>query len=132
VLPGGSRFLYLKEACYAAMNDDFNSPMVIANLFEAVRIINSANDKKETLLPEDMILLKEIFDIFLFGILGVASEKGDDQGEVVDGLMNLILAIRQKSRETKDWGTSDQIRNALQKLQIVVKDGKEGSAWSYE
>ncbi len=120
----------LRTNCYAAMNDDFNSPIVIANLFEAVRIINSIQDKKDACPAEELAILKEMFDVFLFGILGITNEKGGDQGEVLDGLMQLILSIRQKSRETKDWGTSDQIRDTLQKLNINVKDGKDGSAWN--
>jgi cysteinyl-tRNA synthetase len=114
------------------MNDDFNSPMVIASLFEGVRIINSVADKKETLSAAETVMLKGIFDTFLFDILGLKDEKSNDQGELLDGLMQLVLAIRQKSRETKDWGTSDQIRDALQKLQITVKDGKDGSSWGVE
>jgi cysteinyl-tRNA synthetase len=117
------------KACYEAMDDDFNSPMVIADLFEGVRIINSVNDKKESISTEDLTLLKKIFNTFVFDILGLKDESSADQSEYVKGLMELILQIRQSSRETKDWGTSDQIRNALQKLQITVKDGKEGSTW---
>ncbi len=114
------------------MNDDFNSPVLIATLFEGARIVNSVNDKKETLNHGELLALKEIFDTFLFGILGMKDEKGRDHRETLDGLMQLILAIRQKSRETKDWGTSDQIRDALQKLHITVKDGKDGSTWNIE
>jgi len=114
------------------MNDDFNSPMVIANLFEGVRIINSVNDKKEAINLEDLSLLKTLFNTFVFDILGLKEETSSDQNEVMDGLMQLILSIRQKSRETKDWGTSDQIRNALQQLKIIVKDTKEGSSWNIE
>ena len=122
----------LKQSCYAAMNDDFNSPGVIANLFEGVRIINSVADKKETVSESDVILLKEIFDTFLFDILGLKDEKSPEQRNILDGLMQLVLSIRQKSRETKDWGTSDQIRDTLQKLKIAVKDGKEGSTWEID
>ena len=127
-----SRVQELLDSCYAAMNDDFNSPMVIASLFEAVRIINAANDGKETLTETEITDMKKLFDVFLFDILGITSEKEGDQHVVVDGLMELILSIRQKSRETKDWSTSDQIRNALQTLKITVKDGKDGSTWNYE
>ena len=114
------------------MDDDFNSPMVIAGLFEGVRIINSAADRKETLSGPELVMMKEIFDTFLFDILGLKNEKSDDQRELLEGLMQLILSIRQKSRETRDWGTSDQIRDTLQKLKIAVKDGKEGSTWEVE
>ncbi|MEI6681104.1 MAG: cysteine--tRNA ligase [Bacteroidota bacterium] len=128
----GGKIAELATNCYAAMNDDLNSPVVIASLFEGVRMINSAADKKEALSAPELQMLKEIFDSFLFGILGLKDEKGNDQHETIDGLMQLILAIRQKSRETKDWGTSDQIRDTLQKLHITVKDGKEGSTWTNE
>jgi cysteinyl-tRNA synthetase len=127
-----SRFAGIRQDCYSAMNDDFNSPMVIASLFECVRIINSSVDNKENLSAVDLTLLKNTFDTFLFDILGLKDEKANGQEELVDGLMQLVLAIRQKSRETKDWGTSDQIRDALQKLKITVKDGKEGSSWGIE
>jgi cysteinyl-tRNA synthetase len=123
----------LVSSCYDAMNDDFNSPMVIANLFEAVRLINSINDKKEEATPEDLALLKTLFDTFAFEILGLKAESGGGgKDDVVDGLMDLVLSIRQKSRENKDWGTSDQIRDALQQLHITVKDTKEGSTWNVE
>ncbi len=129
---GEGRIAAIQQECYAAMNDDFNTPMVIASLFECVRIINSVADDKETLLPGEPELLKSIFDTFLFNILGMKNEKSGDQHEVVDGLMQLVLSMRQKSRETKDWETSDQIRNALQKLHITVKDGKDGTRWNVE
>jgi cysteinyl-tRNA synthetase len=122
----------LVNSIYSAMNDDFNSPIVMANLFEGVRMINSVADKKETISKADLALLKNIFNTFLFDILGLKNEKTNDQPELLDGLMQLVLAIRQKSRETKDWGTSDQIRDGLQKLHITVKDGKEGSSWNIE
>jgi len=122
----------LAHACYDAMNDDFNSPMVIAGLFEGVRIINSINDKKESISAQDLDLLKKTFDTFVFDILGLKNEQSSDQSAYLDGLMELILKIRQKSRETKDWGTSDQIRDALLNLHIMVKDGKEGTTWKAE
>ncbi len=122
----------LFDACYAAMNDDFNSPMVIASLFEAVHVINSVNDKKESITFEELDSLKKMFEIFVFDILGLTNEHATDQSVYLDGLMDLILKIRQKSRETKDWETSDQIRDALNKLHIVVKDGKEETSWNME
>ncbi|MCK9423606.1 MAG: cysteine--tRNA ligase [Bacteroidales bacterium] len=122
----------LAASCYNAMNDDFNSPGVIANLFEMVRIINSVNDKKETISAEDLELLRSTMKTFLLDILGLKDENSGDQSEKINGLMELILVIRQKSRETKDWDTSDQIRDTLQKLHISVKDGKEGSTWNIE
>ncbi len=120
----------LLKSCYEAMNDDFNSPVLIANLFEGVRIINSVNDGKETITSEDFMLLKELYHVFAFEVLGLKNESATDQHALLDGLMQLILSIRQKSRETKDWGTSDQIRDVLEKLNITIKDGKDGSTWA--
>ena len=127
--PQSQEIKKIHDACYDAMNDDFNSPIVIANLFEGVRIINSVNDKKESISVEDLELLKKTFNTFVFDILGLKSELSGDNSEYLKGLMELVLKIRQTSREKKDWGTSDQIRDALQKLQITVKDGKDGSSW---
>ncbi len=122
----------LVNLCYQSMNDDFNTAILISHLFEAVRIINSESIEKPSLKSLDLLVLRSLFQTFVSDILGLKDEKSNDQGELLDGLMQLVLAIRQKSRETKDWGTSDQIRDALQKLKITVKDGKEGSAWNVE
>lgn len=122
----------LRKGCYDAMNDDFNSSILIAHLFEAVRIINLAKDKNETLTPTEWFFLKQLFDDFLFNVLGMTDEKDGDQHALIDGLMELILSIRQQSRAAKDWATSDQIRDTLQKLHITVKDGKEGTTWGME
>lgn len=122
----------LSDNCYDAMNDDFNSPIVIANLFEALRIINAVNDNKETLTAEDVELLKNLYYTFVFDILGLKSEAEDSNSEILDGLMQMILNQRQQAKVNKDYATSDKIRDELIKLGIVVKDGKEGSTWSIE
>lgn len=122
----------LSDNCYDAMNDDFNSPIVIANLFEALRIINAVNDNKETLTAEDIELLKNLYYTFVFDILGLKSEAEDSNSEILDGLMQMILNQRQQAKVNKDYATSDKIRDELIKLGIVVKDGKEGSTWSIE
>jgi cysteinyl-tRNA synthetase len=85
--------------------------------------------KKETISAEDHQMLKSLFHTFTFDILGLKEENGA-RGNLTGGLMDLILSLRQKARETKDWATSDQIREALSNLNIVVKDGKDGSTWN--
>jgi len=127
--PSGFNVKQLMDKCYQAMNDDFNSPMVIANLFEGVRIINSVWDKNEVISLPDLELLKNMFGIFIFEILGLTEESSEDQNNVVKGLMDLILAIRKEVRVKKDFSTSDQIRDALQDLKITVKDTKDGPEW---
>ena len=121
---------HLFNSCYDAMNDDFNSPILIANLFEGVKIINSVNDKNENVSMDDLILLKELFSKFVFEILGLKEESSQAEDNLSEGLMNLILDIRKEVRNKKDFVTSDQIRDALQKLNISVKDTKDGARWS--
>ncbi len=122
----------LSNKCYEAMNDDFNSPIVIANLFDAVRIINAINDGKETISADDLQKLKDIYNTFITDILGLKGETENNQMEVMDGLMNMIFSFRQQAKSNKDFATSDKIRDELSKLGIAVKDSKEGSTWTLE
>jgi len=123
----------LQSKCYEAMNDDFNSPILIANLFEGVRIINSVNDKKESITAEDLALLKKLFADFVTDILGLINESSSgEQNKLIDELMNVILLLRQNARANKDFGTSDKIRDELAKISISVKDTKEGAVWNME
>ncbi len=121
----------LETGCYNAMNDDFNSPVLIAQLFDAVRIINSARDKKESLTATDLEQLKRVMHTFIFEVLGLVDETRQGAGsEVIEGLMELILDIRKQARDNKDWSTSDQIRDRLKAAGIEIKDTKEGIEWS--
>jgi len=123
----------LEKQCYDALNDDFNSPILIANLFEAVRIVNSAYDGKEKLTAEDISQLKSLFNTFVIEILGLEPEMDPNAGgKVVEGLMKLILEIRANARANKDWATSDKIRDELAGINISVKDTKDGATWSIE
>lgn len=120
----------LSENLYAAINDDFNSPVLIATLFEGVRIINLLADGKETATAEDLQLLKKLMTGFTFDILGLMPEIDTSaDNSVIEGLMNLILDMRRTARENKDWTTSDKIRDMLASLNITVKDTKEGVTW---
>jgi len=136
LVPGSSSTSNIPEIeanCHEAMNDDLNSPIVIANLFEGVRIINSVNDKKESITVEDLDRLKTLFRTFIFDILGLLPEQDAGAGnERVEGLMKLILDIRANARATKDWPTSDKIRDELAKVNISVKDTKDGATWCIE
>jgi cysteinyl-tRNA synthetase len=123
----------IRKGCYDAMNDDFNSPQVIATLFEGVRLINQIHDGKETISANDLALLIDTFNTFVVDVLGLLDEvTAGGQDNKVNGLMDLILQIRQNARATKDWGTSDLIRDELKSLSIQVKDTKEGPVWSVE
>ncbi len=127
-----SSIQHLYANCYTAMNDDFNSPVVIANLFEGVRIINSVQDKKETITAEDLEILKTLFSTFLFEILGLKEETTTGQDQLVDGLMHTILSLRERARINRDWPASDTIRTDLEKLHILVKDTKDGPTWGVQ
>ena len=122
----------LERSCYAAMNDDFNSPMVIANLFEGVKIINAVKEGKEMLTGAELNQLQDLFQTFVTDILALEDEFSGVQDDNVDGLMNLIIGLRQDARTRKDWSGSDRIRDELGKLGIVVKDTKEGARWERE
>lgn len=120
----------LEKNCYAAMDDDFSSPVLIAHLFDAVRIINSCNDNSETITSEDLEKLKNLMHTFVFDIMGLTDEtKNLSGGNVIEGLMSLILDIRMTARENKDWSTSDKIRDELKAVGVEIKDTKTGAEW---
>lgn len=120
-----------KQLCYDAMNDDFNTPVLIAHLFDAIRMINSANDKKASLTQTDIDLLNTIYQHFVFDIMGLKKE--EETGKAItalEGVMQLVLDLRDKAKANKDFATSDEIRNKLTASNIQVKDSKEGTSWS--
>lgn len=120
----------LEESFYESMNDDFSSPVLIAHLFEAVRVINSCNDKSDTINSEDLNKLKELMKIFVFEVLGLIDETKNTSGsDVIEGLMNLILDIRKTARENKNWSISDKIRDELKAAGVEIKDTKSGTEW---
>lgn len=117
------------ENCYAAMNDDFNCPILIANLFEAVTFINTAIMGTATITEADLKLFSEKLNAFVFDVLGFVSEVKAAGNEVTGNLMELLLSIRNEAKLKKDFATSDLIRNKLQEMNISVKDGKDGATW---
>ena len=120
----------LRQLCYDAMNDDFATPTVISHLFEAAKTINGAADGKLKLSKADIDELRWLFDTFLFDILGMKDEAAEaGNGNLVDGLMHIILDIRAAAKANKDWATSDRLRDALKELGITVKDGKDGATY---
>jgi cysteinyl-tRNA synthetase len=118
------------ETCYNAMNDDFNSPVVIAQLFDAARIINLVKEGKEELTDSDLAVLGETYRTFIVDILGlVPEEQSGQKDEIISGLMETIIDIRAEARAKKDFAVSDHIRDKLLKINIQIKDGKEGASW---
>ena len=120
-----------KQLCYDAMNDDFNTPILIAQLFEGVRFVNVLKEGKETLTAEDAKLFSNAMNAFVFDVLGLEDEKASDgNNDKLEGTVNLLIAMRKQAREDKNFALSDQIRDQLLALGIQLKDGKEGTTFS--
>ena len=117
--------------CYAALDDDLNSPIVISHLFDACRTVNQLADKKQTITAEGLEALKQVFHTFAFDVLGLRAEAtGNAEREASFGkAIDLLLEVRAKAKANKDWATSDQIRDQLAALGFEVKDTKEGATW---
>ena len=126
----------LITSVYREMNDDFNSPKALARLFEIVPKINglkAGHLSFDQLTEATLVSLKATFNNFIFNIFGLkddTSESGEDG--TIDGLMQLVIKMRQNARQNKDWASADTIRDALKELKIQLKDGKDGTAWSKE
>ena len=122
----------LRSKCDEAMNDDLNSPIVIAHLFDACRAINSIASGKDTITEADLQELRETFRLYCFDILGLREDAASGNAareEAFGKVVDLLLAERQKAKAAKDWATSDAIRNQLTALGFEIKDGKNGAEW---
>lgn len=120
-----------KESCYNAMNDDFNTPILIAQLFEGIRYINLINDKKETITESDLAILKNTLNTFVFDILGIKNEaETANNSEKLSGVVEMLIGMRNEARANKNWALSDEIRDQLAALGIILKDGKEGTTFT--
>lgn len=120
-----------KQKCYDALNDDFNSPILIANLFEAVKVINSIADGKLKANQQTIDGLNDLFNIFVIEVLGLKNEEASDAGsdDKASGLIELLGNMRIEAKSNKDWATADKIRDELTKLGITIKDTKDGFEW---
>lgn len=123
----------LRERAYAAMNDDFNTPILIAVLYDAVKVINSAAAGRMAIDEAGIATLQSLFDDFARDILGLEHEDDGDTGhDRTDGLMEVLCALRAEAKANKDWPTADLIRDRLSSLGIQIKDGKDGTSWTYD
>lgn len=120
-----------KDKCYAALNDDLNSPILIAHLFEGAKVIKGAVAGKETFTKEDLEAFTHTLYLFTEEILGLKSEEKEKPGqpEILNGVMELLLNVRQQAKKTKDFETADRIRDGLKQLGIEVRDSKDGAEW---
>jgi cysteinyl-tRNA synthetase len=120
-----------KQSCYDAMNDDFNTPILIAQLFEGIRFVNIVNDGNETLTSEDLKTLTETLNTFLFDVLGIKNEQIlENNSEKLNGVVEMLISMRKNARDNKNFALSDEIRDQLQEIGIQLKDGKEGTRFS--
>lgn len=122
----------LRNNCYEALNDDLNSPILIAHLFDGAKMINSVNDGKETITAEDLKELQQLYSAMVYDVLGLqqAIPTGEGaNGEIFGQVVDLLLTLRQEAKIKKDWALSDQIRNQLTALGFEIKDTKEGADW---
>jgi len=120
-----------KQNCYDAMNDDFNSPILIAQLFEAVRFINLMKDNSAQLNPEDLKDFIKTVHSFVFDVLGLKDEKiNGTHTDKLEGVIHLLITMRNEARANKNFALSDQIRDQLLALEIQLKDGKDGTSFS--
>ena len=121
----------LRAKCYDAMNDDMNTPIVIAHLFDAAKMVNNIVAGNNTINEADLKELKEVFHLFSFEVLGLKEEKGSSDGrEAAYGrVVDMLLEQRNRAKANKDWATSDMIRNELTALGFEIKDTKDGSEW---
>ena len=118
----------LKEKAIEAMNDDFNTPVAIAQLFEGCKWINLMLEGKEGLNQDDLDEFRTFMKAFTYDVLGLKAEQNSDS-DSVNGLMDLVLDIRKEAKEDKNYALSDKIRDRLRDLHIEIRDGKKGTEW---
>ncbi len=119
------------QKCYDAMNDDFNTPIVIANLFDAVKFINQIKEGNATVTADDLELLKQTINAFVFDILGLVNvTKADTSTDKLSSAVELLIQLRQEARANKDFAMSDKIRDELAAVGIFLQDGKDGTTFT--
>ncbi len=119
-----------KQSCFDAMNDDFNSPILIAKLFDAVKFVYLIRDGKATVSEKDLKSLTACLHNFVFDVLGLESTQKSSNDQTLSGVVSMLISLRNEARDRKDFATSDRIRDELAALGIALKDGKEGTTFS--
>ncbi|MFA5820293.1 MAG: cysteine--tRNA ligase [Bacteroidales bacterium] len=123
----------LKKNCYEAIDDDLNSPILLSHLFEGVKIINSIADGTSIIYSAGLESLEELYNTFVFEILGLKDESsGKSDEKLIGELIKIIVDLRQDAKNRKEFGISDKIRQKLNKLGITIKDRKDGAEWERE
>ena len=116
------------------IRDSFNTPVLIAVLYDAVKVVNSVAAGRMALDDEGIDTLRALFSDFAADILGLEQEVagGAADGDRTDGLMEVICTLRSEAKANKDWATADLIRDRLTELGVQIKDGKDGTSWTFD
>ena len=122
------------ENCYNAMNDDFNSPILIAELFSVVKFINQVNDGISTVNKKDLEIIINTLNIFVFEVLGLQNviESANQYKEKLEDTLELLITLRADARINKDFELSDKIRIELDGIGIQLKDSKGGTTFKID
>jgi cysteinyl-tRNA synthetase len=129
--PAHPEIASLTDRAYEALCDDLNTPIALSVLFDAVRLVNSVKDKSQQINAADRETLEALFSDVLQDVLGLQDEIAEaGSGELIDGLIGLVVEQRSQAKAAKDWATSDRIRNELQALGVQIKDTKDGCEWT--
>lgn len=119
-----------RQSCFDAMDDDFNSPILIAKLFDAVKFVYLIRDGKATISKKDLKSLTACFNNFVFDVLGLESVYNSSNDQTFSDVVSMLITLRNEARDRKDFATSDRIRDELAALGVQLKDGKEGTTFS--
>jgi cysteinyl-tRNA synthetase len=119
-----------KQKCYDAMNDDFNTPVLISHIFEGVKFINQIKEGKALITSNDLVDFTATISAFVFDVLGLLNDTKEQASGKIDGVVSLLIKLRKEARENKDWELSDKIRDELLAIGIQLKDGREGTSYS--
>jgi cysteinyl-tRNA synthetase len=120
-----------KTKCYNAMNDDFNTPILIAELFSAVKFVNQVKDGKASITKDGLELLSTTMNAFVYDVLGLLYvSSGNESSEKLSDTVEVLIKLRAEARANKNFALSDKIRDELLAVGIQLKDGKDGTAFS--
>jgi cysteinyl-tRNA synthetase len=121
-----------KQRCYDAMNDDFNTPILIAELFSAVKYINQIKDDKNSIDSQHLIILRNTIHAFVFEVLGLTNSTNSNSNDKLSDAIQVLIQLRHEARAQKNFKLSDQIRDQLAAVGIQLKDGKDGTSFSLD
>lgn len=122
----------LIQECRVAMDDDFNTPILLSQLFEGVRVINSAKEGALKLTTKDISSLQNLYNDYFYQVLGLNDEEVGETSGLTNELMGLLISMRAEAKANKDYAASDKLRDALAGIGVQIKDTKDGVSWNYE